>query len=968
MGGVLNKRLFLIYLCFFLSGAAGLIYEVVWARQLSLFLGITSYAHTAVIAAYMLGLASGSWWIGRHSDRLAQPLRFYAWLEVGIGLFAAATPWLFVFLQQRYAQWAGVVGVVGEGAHLTRFTIALVALLLPTFLMGGTLPLLVRGVTASLPQLGRVTGRLYGLNTLGATLGAAAAGFVLLPRFGVTNAILVGVSINLGISVVILLFAPRLPVPQAHGGRTPETSAPVSWPALSTGQRAVLLAGFAMAGFSALLTQLAWIRSMVLVVGGSVYAFTITLSAFLAGIGLGSLFYGRWLSRRQMPADRLLLAALLAFLIGLTTLSSLFVIGQLPGWFLRGYEAGWVENFTFYQMLIFALCFAVMFPPTLLMGALFPLLAVTWTASLKGAGRGIGGAYAVNTIGTIFGVLLGGLVLLPRLGIHYSIMLSAGIYFAAATGFWLGGGKRRPLVLFGALLWVANAVWLVPPWDPALMARGVYYHPENYLEAMRDSSLEEYARIKKLLYYKEGIDGTVAVSDDGKQKSLFINGKVDASSTGDLETQVTLGQLGALMHPNPRHALIIGLGSGITASALASQSSLEDITVLEISPEVIEASKFFAEENHHVLGDPRLKLVSADARNYVIAADRQWDLIISEPSNPWISGVSNLFTRDFFHLMKQKLAPGGIMTQWFHLYGLSSADIRTVIRSFSDTYTHVSIWHMQYGDLIMIGSDHVHALDLKRLRAAFADARIGYELRRAGFTAPGDLLRHFLASGDDLSTYVSGAPLNSDDHPKIEFNAPRSMYSGRSSENLMDIVRFIDRKKFQLPLFNHYILTDSGLDALFMDLRVATAPRSGFERVKANWRVWREIVNTDIGTDFGVADERELAWRESGVNVSMQVLRQPAAPDAAARVRTLGEVLSLPMLIFGDMNHATDKDASWMLGAIPGQGSIEIAMLWTCPHQDGGTNVFVLDSNHPDPGPEQWSGYVQAFAARFVCR
>jgi len=967
VSGLQRTQNFLIYLCFFLSGAAGLIYEVVWARQLSLFLGITSYAHTAVIAAYMLGLAGGSWWIGKQADRLAQPLRLYAWLEIGIGLYAASTPLLLVFLQEQYARWAGAVGVVGQGAHLTRFVIALGALILPTLMMGGTLPLLVRGVTTTLPLLGPVTGRLYGLNTLGAMAGTAAAGFLLLPQLGVQNTILAGVVINLGIALSILTFVPVNPAHLAAPG-SGQSEGQDSAPLLSRRQRFALLIGFAAAGFSALLTQLAWIRSMVLVVGGSVYAFTITLMAFLAGIGVGSLVYSRWLNRQRMPAHRFELAALLSFLIGLTTLSSLFVISRLPIWFLHGYEAGWVENFSLYQVFIVSLCFAVMFPPTLLMGALFPLLAVTWTTGLHATGRGIGGAYAVNTLGTIFGSLLGGLVLLPWLGIHYSIMLSAGLYVMAAFGFWLGGSRRQLLGLTAALLWFAIAAWQVPSWDRSLMAKGVFYRPESYLEALRGEGLQEYARRKRLLYYNEGIDGTVAVSDDGDQRSLFINGKVDASSSGDLETQVTLGQLGALMHPDPHSALVIGLGSGITAGSLASHGSLEGIDLLEISPEVIEASAYFAEENHHVLDDPRLSLFPADARNYVVAAGRQWDLIISEPSNPWISGISNLFTRDFFQLMKQKLAPGGIMTQWFHLYGLSPEDVRTVLRSFADVFPHVSIWHMQYGDLIMIGSRQAHALDMLRFRNAFDDDRVGAELRRAGFATPQDLLRHFLIADDALRAYTEGAALNSDDRPRIEFSAPRSMYSGRTSENLHHMAPFIDQTKYQVPLTGHFVPTESGMDAVFIGLEVAQAPPSGFEQVEASWLVWREMVDTEFGPTFGVADERRMAWQENGANIALQVLTQFVPPDASTRLRTLFDLASLPVLASGNLNGSSDEDAAWVLGAIPGQGSIEISMLWTCPLPGGAVNLFLLNSHHPDPGAEHWLDYAQAFAMRFSCR
>lgn len=962
-----KQRFFLIYLCFFLSGAAGLIYEVVWARQLSLFLGITFYAHTAVIAAYMLGLAAGSWWIGKRADLLAKPLRFYAWVEIGIGLFAVVTPWLFDFLQTMYARWAGIVGVVGTSAHLTRFAIALALLLLPTFLMGGTLPLLVRGVVARLPQLGAATGRLYGINTLGATAGVAAAGFVLLPRFGVFNAILFGVLINLGIGVLILLLKPDGRQRQA-ANRHDATAAelPIQSPTLSTDQRWLLLAGFAAAGFAALLTQLAWIRSMVLVVGGSVYAFTITLTAFLAGIGLGSLVYSHFLNRPRSAESRFVMATSLAFLIAMATLLSLLVITHLPAWFLQGYAAGWVENFALYQLFMFVLCFAVMFLPTALMGALFPLLAVTWTSSLKGAGKGIGGAYAVNTLGSVFGTLLGGLVLLRWLGIHRGLVLAAAIYVLIGIGFWFAASRRRPLALVAALATFLIAAWLLPPWDKALMGKGVYYRPATYLQGMQSKNLHDIANEMELLYYKEGMDGTVAVGHNGFEKSLYINGKADASSKHDLATQVGLGQIGTLMHPDPRRALVIGLGSGITASSAATHENIEELTVLEISPEVIEASAFFAEENRAVLKDPRVNLVAADARNYVLASQQQWDLIISEPSNPWISGVSNLFTRDFFHLTRQKLAPGGIMTQWFHTYSLSVADVKSVIHAFKGAYPHVSIWTVGSGDLILIGSEQPHALSFKRLQSAFTETRIGPDLQRAGFASPRDLLGAFVIADGDVRGYAAGAELNTDRYPRIEFNAPRSMYSG-GGNSLADMVGFLDGRRQALPVVDQVTRTESGMSAHSMRLLVESQPQDDLDEVRADWFVSRKFYYVGERKVIFVTDQRELSWREGTTEIKVEVLQLDKAPTPEQRDQTLIKTLIAPVLQSGNLNRESDPYAMWVLGGGPGKDVMEIAMLWTCPLPSGGVNRFLLVGHQADPGQERREDHIHELAARFTC-
>jgi spermidine synthase len=325
----------LIGICFFFSGLAGLIYEVVWARQLSLFLGITSYAHTAVITAYMAGLAAGSFYFGRRADHHAMPLRLYAWLEIGVGIYAAITPWLFTFLQSTYVGFADVSSLGEMSGHLSRFAIALLALLIPTFLMGGTLPLLVRGFTTELPELGRMTCSFYGINTLGAMLGTVLAGFLLLPWLGITVTIFVGVAINMGIAVIVLNIPNQVHCSGSNHDHKPGVTSSKPEMRLTNGTRVVVLIAFAAAGFASLLTQIAWIRALILVIGGSVYGFATTLASFLAGIGLGSLVFKRYLATpgdwltRSLFRDRMVQAAVLALLISLTLLLGLPLISKI---------------------------------------------------------------------------------------------------------------------------------------------------------------------------------------------------------------------------------------------------------------------------------------------------------------------------------------------------------------------------------------------------------------------------------------------------------------------------------------------------------------------------------------------------------------------------------------------------------------------------------------------------------------
>jgi len=419
----------LIYLLFLVSGLSGLIYEVVWARQLTLVLGSTTYAHTAIVVAYMLGLAAGGVYFGRVADRREDWLRIYAALEIGIAVYAAAT--LVVFgapMQAAYTLAAEAFGTSGAVSHLLRFTLALGAVVIATFMMGGTLPVLVRAMTRDLSRLPTETARLYGINTMGAMLGAFAAGFMLLPGVGVRGAILVGVAINVLVAVIAIVLYRR--------GAAQRDVTPITTPASFTASVApleralplfagrMLLIGFAVSGFSALVYQLAWIRALTLVFGSSVYAFSATLTTFLIGIGAGSLLYAHYAARlaNRGPAAmstrrRLGEAAIMQLCVGLSAVAADLL--------LSGIAQGFAERFEILHLYIFALSVAVMIVPTLLLGALFPLITGLWTHDVREVGQGVGTAYAANTAGTILGALAGGLLLTPRIGVQNTIIVAA---------------------------------------------------------------------------------------------------------------------------------------------------------------------------------------------------------------------------------------------------------------------------------------------------------------------------------------------------------------------------------------------------------------------------------------------------------------------------------------------------------------------------------------------------------------
>jgi spermidine synthase len=947
----------LVLVCFFLSGAAGLIYEVVWARQLSLVLGITSFAHTAVITAYMAGLAAGSLYFGRWADRHPSPLRIYAWLEIGICAYAAMTPWMFDWLQSAYASLAGVGGISGMGGHLSRFTIALVALLLPTFLMGGTLPLLVRGLVHRLPELGASTGRLYGLNTLGAMTGTLLAGYLLLPQFGIVTATFTGVLINLGIGVLLLSklssgdASPERPLARKSELVTEENEP------LCTAVRISVLLAFGMAGFAALLTQLAWIRALILVIGGSVYAFTITLASFLAGIGIGSLLYSRFLGRLRSNQQRLKTASIVAVGIAFSILLGLPLIAKLPTLFIQGFETTHSVGFPLFQLFIFSLCFSLMIVPTLFMGALFPLVTVIWTRSGDRAGQGVGTAYAVNTFGTIFGALLGGLLILPWLGVQTTVQSTATIYLIVALLFWLAAEAvqsrvRQLLPVFGLSIIFALVSLNIPAWDKLLMASGVYYRAHLTAEQVKERSLEQIAGDAELLYYREGLDGTVTVKRLDGDRYLAVNGKTDASSRGDLPTQILLGQLPLQLNRDIRDVMVIGLGSGITAGTITTNEAVEKITVLEISDEVVEASEFFNPENYRVLEHPKVEMVTADARNYLLASPETFDLIVSEPSNPWISGISNLFTAEFFRLAKSRLKPSGIMTQWFHTYSMSETDLRMILSTFSQTFTHVSIWQSLPGDLVMMGSDEAHAVELGRADWQNPEHPVTRELKRAGIDDGSDLLAHFVIGGDALRQYVSGAGLNTDKHPVIEFNAPRNLYASTGTGNMNQIYGFLNEQSIGVPVQGLFNISGSVIESSLLKLKILGNPDVLPQHFHERWLMARPRL-MDEENGFTQARVAIATWKEKDTDYYLQGTSHSEVIQKSELTGMLAALVPTAASGRGEFELLAGEQGIWMAFEGTEPGSLSLGLAWTCPGSEEKTIQLGFVASFPNVQDEQ---------------
>jgi len=780
-----------VFLLFLLSGAVGLIYEVLWLRMLILIFGSTQFAVSTILTAFMAGLALGSFLFGRMIDRRGHPLLWYGYLEIGIGLYALLVPFLFDALVPIYR------GIWESFApdffvfSLLRFFFVLLVLILPTTLMGGTLPILSKFVTRRDDAIGLSVGSLYAINTFGAVLGTAISGFVLIPVWGTqgTIGIAATLSIVIGVAALALGVAGRSARAAAAGSGPPAPSVRPGSPERMPAEARLLLWVLGGSGFVAMMYEIAWTRVLALIIGSSVYAFTIMLTTFLVGLAVGAAVVARLADRLR---GRFAVEGLIALLTGtaLAAFGTMMLFNALPYQFARLYHDVRGQNALIFT-LKYGIAFVVMLPPTLLIGGIFPLVVRACAGHLSRLGRSVGVVYASNTIGTILGSFLAGFFLIPMIGIQGSLKLAILADLALALVLVWGAtravremtgwpvARRLAGVAFLVMLG-AGLAWATPPWDTIVMNSGVYQYADDMEES--DLTPEGFQRFMveglDLKYYREGMTTSVMVVREQSTGVylLAVNGKIDASSEGDLPTQLLSGHLPLLLAQDPRTALVIGYASGITVGAV-TQYPVEQVTAVEIEPAILEASHYFDEFNHKPLENPKVRVVRNDGRNFLLVNDETFDVIISEPSNPWMTVASNLFTREFFELGHRRLSPGGVFAQWLQLYGMSPDDLKVLMRTFQSVFPHVLVFNtIEDADLILVGSDRPLSFDLDEMKRRMSDLSVLVDLRRVRVYTPEDILSYFLFGSEEMARFTGPGPLNTDDNALIEFRAPKSLH------------------------------------------------------------------------------------------------------------------------------------------------------------------------------------------------
>ncbi len=752
--GAPRRYLPLLLVLFACSGCSALIYEIVWYQLLQLVIGSSAVSLGVLLATFMGGLCLGSMALPRiRSLGGRHPLRVYALVEMGIGICGILVLFGMPLVDRVY------VAAVGHGlpAMLLRAVVAAACLLPPTVLMGASLPAASRWLETT-PEGVSWMGLLYGGNTAGAVFGCLLAGFYLLRVHDMATATLVAAAINGAVALVSFGMASRTP----HQAGAEE---PAATPAAGAAPRSgAIYVTIALSGACALGAEVVWTRLLGLLLGATVYTFSIILAVFLAGLGIGSGVAAALL--RGISRPRMALGCCQLLLAGAVAWTAYMLANSLPYWPINPVlsTSPW---FTF-QIDLARSIWAIL-PAALLWGASFPLALAAVASRGRDAGRMVGGIYAANTAGAIVGALAFSMILIPAVGTQgcerlLILLSSVSALFALA---W------PPRAKAGAVLLAAATVAAV------LLAIGVSGVPSMLIAYGRRITLS--ANRSEILYAGEGMNASIAISrwDDGAVQ-FHVSGKVEASTEPyDMRLQRMLGHMPALLHAKPHSVLVVGFGAGVTAGSFVLHPEIRRIVICEMErmiPPV--ATRYFSRENYNVLNDPRVEMVYDDARHYVLTTREKFDVITSDPIHPWVKGSATLYSKEYFELVKQHLNPGGIVTQWVPLYETDLSTVKSELATFFDVFPNGTIWGNDTAgggyDTVLLGQAEPTKIDVDQLQEKLErpdQARVAQSMREVGFGSAIALLSTYAGQGPDLRSWLADAEINRDGNLRLQYLA-----------------------------------------------------------------------------------------------------------------------------------------------------------------------------------------------------
>jgi spermidine synthase len=776
-------------LLFAASGCSALIYEIVWFQLLQLVIGSSAVSLGLLLAAYMGGLCLGSVALPRvlASARGAQwpPLQVYAVLELGIGVFGLVALIGVPLVGHLYLAGAttGLFGLVVRGV------VAAVCLLPPTLLMGASFPAIARAVERTPTGVWRL-GFLYSANVAGAVIGCLAAGFYLLRVYDMAVATYVAAAINVAVAIGAWSLAARIQ-PESQELKPPGRAA-------TRAQGAPLIyVAIALSGLTALGAEVVWTRLLSLLLGATVYTFSIILAVFLIGLWAGS--SGGAALARRLANPRMALALCQILLAAGIAWTAFSIIKVLPYWPVDP----WISTNPWFTFdLDMTRCLRAILLPTLLWGASFPLALAGAAAEGEDPARLAGEVYAANTAGSIVGALLFSLLLIPAIGTDGSqrllIWLAAVGALTALGAAALGASKAR--LAIGGIAGVAAlalaagglAATVSPvPWQ--LVAYGRRVAP-----MLRGLDVAE-LRPAEPLFVGEGMNASVGIAQRGDQRFFYISGKSEASSAPlDMRLQRMMGDIPALVQPAPRSVLVVGFGAGVTAGSFVPNPDVKRIVICELEKLIPPASdEFFGKENFHVLHDPRTEMVYDDARHYIFTAPETYDVITTDPIHPWVKGTSTLYSKEYFELVKSHLKPGGVVAQWLPIYDSDEQTVKTEMATFFSVFPNSTVWsNYQNGDgydLVLLGRSESTPINIDALEGRLSQpsyANLAASLAEVGFHSGLELMATYVGRASDLAPLLEGVPINEDINLRLQYLAGLGLNSAVSPETYRDIVAY----------------------------------------------------------------------------------------------------------------------------------------------------------------------------------
>ncbi len=780
-----------VALLLFGSGLCALIYEVAWFREFRLVFGASTSANAAVLAVFIGGLGAGGLVLGKRVDRARNPLLLYATLEAGVAILSALTPGLLLLSRKAYIALGGASSLGPFGATLVRLVLTALVLGGPTFLMGGTLPAAARSAAHDRDSARRRVGLLYGCNTLGAVAGCLLSNFLLLEVFGTRLTLWMACLVNVLVAVSARA-ASRSPAALSSDIATPPRTQALDVAVGDADDPGVptwfVLVASAVAGFAFFLMELVWYRMLAPLLGGTIFTFGLILAVALFGIGLGGLFYSAFGADRRATLGAFARISLLEaifvvvpYALGDRVATFALLIRPLGALHFGGLVASWAM-----------VTMVVALLPSFAAGVQFPLLIALLGRGRDKVGSQTGLAYAANTAGAIAGALAGGFGLFPALSVPGSWRLVG--WMLAALGLVAGTRLLHRKAPIGMTIVSIAAVGLVARMLFADGPTAVWRHSPigvGRVPTSATSSNNVYRSWMNLQrratrWEQDGIESTVAL-DARTGYSFVINGKSDGNSRIDASTQVMVGLVGALLHPHPTRAMVIGLGTGSTAGWLGALPDIERVDVAELEPAILHVAEVSDPVNHGVLHNPRVHITIGDAREQLLTSRETYDLIVSEPSNPYRAGIASLFTREYYRAARQRLADDGIFLQWMQAYEVDNRTVRTIYGTIASEFPEVETFELELNDLLLVASKKKIRHDVARIRQRLKAEPFRSGLLFAWGTSEAEgFYAHYVARSSFAKaiSYVERFSRNTDDQNLVEFGFARSAYQSQPASGL----------------------------------------------------------------------------------------------------------------------------------------------------------------------------------------